>query len=97
MDEPFSALDEFTRDGLNLQLLEVWQKIGATVVFVTHSIQEAVFLADRVVMLSPRPGRIMRIEPVPFGRPRLFDLRFDLDFTHLVAGLRHLLQVDQND
>ena len=97
MDEPFGSLDEFTRDRLNLQLLEVWQKIGATVVFVTHSIQEAVFLADRVVMLSPRPGRVMRIEPVPFGRPRLFDLRFDPDFTHLVAGLRHLLQVDQND
>ena len=97
MDEPFGALDEFTRDRLNLQLLEVWQKIGATVVFVTHSIQEAVFLADRVVVLSPRPGRISRIQDVPFGRPREFDMRFDPQFTSLVAELRHLLQSDDGE
>ena len=64
MDEPFGALDEFTRDRLNLQLLEVCNKTGSTVLFVTHSIQEAIFLADRVVMLSPRPGRITRIAEV---------------------------------
>jgi NitT/TauT family transport system ATP-binding protein len=97
MDEPFGALDEFTRDRLNLQLLEVWQKIGATVIFVTHSIQEAVFLADRVVVLSPRPGHVVRVEKPGFGRPREFDIRYDPKFTQLVADLRHLLQVDQFD
>jgi NitT/TauT family transport system ATP-binding protein len=94
MDEPFGALDEFTRDRLNLQLLEVWQKIGATVVFVTHSIQEAVFLADRVVVLTPRPGRVVRIEKIPFERPRRFELRFKPNFTDLVSDLRQLLQTD---
>jgi NitT/TauT family transport system ATP-binding protein len=94
MDEPFGALDEFTRDRLNLQLLEVWEKFGATAVFVTHSIQEAVFLADRVVVLSPRPGRVVRIERVAFPRPRAFDLRFAPTFTELMADLRHLLQSD---
>jgi NitT/TauT family transport system ATP-binding protein len=94
MDEPFGALDEFTRDRLNLQLLEVWEKIGATALFVTHSIQEAVFLSDRVAVLSPRPGRVVRLERVPFPRPRQFDLRFEPRFIELVAELRHLLQTD---
>lgn len=94
MDEPFGALDEFTRDRLNLQLLEVWDKIRATVIFVTHSLQEAIFLADRVVVLTPRPGRIARIAQVPFGRPRQFDIRFDPAFIQLVAELRRLLQID---
>lgn len=94
MDEPFGALDEFTRDRLNILLLEIWDKIGATVVFVTHSIQEAVFLADRVVVLSPRPGQIMRTAEVPYGRPRDFDIRFEDKFINLVAELRHLLTAD---
>lgn len=94
MDEPFGALDEFTRDKLNIQLLEIWEKIGATVVFVTHSIQEAVFLADRVAVLSPRPGRIARVAEVPYGRPREFDIRYDTPFIDLVAELRHLLTSD---
>jgi NitT/TauT family transport system ATP-binding protein len=62
---------------------------------VTHSIQEAIFLADRVVVLSPRPGRIVRIAEVPYGRPRRFDIRFEPQFTRLVAELRHLLQTDE--
>lgn len=94
MDEPFGALDEFTRDRLNLQLLEVWEKFGATALFVTHSIQEAVFLSDRVVVLSPRPGRVVRVGRVPFPRPRRFNLRFEPKFIELVAELRHLLQTD---
>jgi NitT/TauT family transport system ATP-binding protein len=94
MDEPFGALDEFTRDRLNISLLEVWEKIGATVIFVTHSLQEALFLADRVIVLSPRPGRITKVTDVPFGRPREFDIRFDPQFTSLQAELRHLLEVD---
>jgi NitT/TauT family transport system ATP-binding protein len=97
MDEPFGALDEFTRDRLNLQLLEVWEKTGATALFVTHSIQEALFLADRVVVLSPRPGRIARIETVPYERPRTFDIRYDPPFVELVAALRHLLEASHRE
>ena len=70
MDEPFGALDEFTRDRLNLQLLDVWHKAQATVIFVTHSIQEAIFLADRVTVLSPRPGRIVRIAKSSLPTPQ---------------------------
>ena len=94
MDEPFGALDEFTRDRLNLQLLDVWHKAQATVIFVTHSIQEAIFLADRVAVLSPRPGRIVRIARVPFPRPRPLDLRFEPEFGSLARELRALLETD---
>ena len=94
MDEPFGALDEFTRDRLNLQLLDVWHKAQATVIFVTHSIQEAIFLADRVTVLSPRPGRIVRIARVPFPRPRPLDLRFEPEFASLARELRALLETD---
>ncbi len=97
MDEPFGALDEFTRDRLNLQLLDVWTKIGASVIFVTHSIQEAAFLADRVVVLSARPGHVVRIADIPFDRPRGFDVRFEPTFIGLVAELRHLLQSEEID
>ena len=92
MDEPFGALDEFTRDRLNLQLLEVWHKAQATVIFVTHSIQEAIFLADRVAVLSPRPGRIVRIAGIPFPRPRPLDLRYEPEFGSLASELRALLE-----
>lgn len=93
MDEPFGALDEFTRDRLNLLLLQVWEKIRATIIFVTHSITEALFLSDRVVMLSSRPGRVMSIVDVPFERPRTFDVRFTQEFTEMTAELRHMLQL----
>ena len=96
MDEPFGALDEITRDSLNLLLLEVWEKNRATVIFVTHSISEALFLADRVVVLSPRPGRITTIVDVPLSRPRSFNMRFLPEFTKLTAELRHLLQSPEN-
>lgn len=92
MDEPFGALDEFTRDQLNLQLLEVWQKFGSTIVFVTHSLQEAIFLADRVIMMSPRPGRVVRSAQVPFGRPRSLEMRYEPEFARLNGELRALLQ-----
>ena len=94
MDEPFGALDEFTRDNLNIQLLELWLEARSTVLFVTHSLQEAIFLADRVVVLSPRPGRVIRIAEVPFPRPRDLRIRYRPEFAALNGELRELLQVD---
>ncbi len=71
MDEPFGALDEITRDGLNVHLLELWRRTGMTVVFVTHSIPEAVYLSSRIVVMSPRPGRIIDVidNNLPAERP----------------------------
>ena len=94
MDEPFGALDEFTRDNLNIQLLEVWQQARPTVLFVTHSLTEAIFLSDRVVVLSPRPGSVIRIADVPFDRPRQLAIRYRPDFASLNGELRELLQAD---
>ena len=94
MDEPFGALDEFTRDNLNIQLLDVWQQTRSTVLFVTHSLAEAIFLSDRVVVLGPRPGRVIRIADVPFGRPRELGIRYRPDFAALNGELRELLQTD---
>jgi NitT/TauT family transport system ATP-binding protein len=70
MDEPFGALDQITRDEMNQELLKIWEQTKSTVLFVTHSIAEAIYLSDRVVVLSPRPGRIVDIVGVPLGRPR---------------------------
>jgi NitT/TauT family transport system ATP-binding protein len=91
MDEPFGALDALTRDKMNLELQSIHAQAGATVVFVTHSIPEAVFLADRVVLLTPRPGRIRSVTPVPLGRPRSLETETSPEFQTIVRELRHEL------
>jgi NitT/TauT family transport system ATP-binding protein len=92
MDEPFAALDELTRDDLRYQLLELWSRTGATVLFVTHSIDEAVVLADRVVVLSPRPGRVVADVAVPIPRPRHPDVEDTEQFHQVVTVVRHALR-----
>ena len=91
MDEPFGALDALTRDRMNLELQRISVVTGATVVFVTHSITEAVFLSDRVVLLSPRPGRIRSVTPVGFPRPRSLDVETETGFQDIVRRLRREL------
>jgi NitT/TauT family transport system ATP-binding protein len=91
MDEPFGALDEMTRERLNMELLRVWAEIGSTVIFVTHSIQEAVFLSTRVVIMSPRPGRIAGIVGVDLPQPRTAATREDPHFFELVTEVRERL------
>ena len=89
MDEPFSALDEFSREKLNEELLSIWSKVGNTVVFVTHSIPEAVFLSDRVVVLSPHPGRLSKIVEINLPRPRSAELRNTPEFYELISQIRN--------
>jgi NitT/TauT family transport system ATP-binding protein len=91
MDEPFGALDAMTRDSMNLLLQQLWQDTGKTVVLVTHSISEAVFLADRVVLLSQRPGRVQDIVEVDFERPRDLKVSGDPRFGVLTENLRKQL------
>jgi NitT/TauT family transport system ATP-binding protein len=92
MDEPFGALDEMTRERLNLELLQIWERSGSTVTFVTHSISEAVFLSTRVVVLSARPGRIVGIIDVDLPQPRTADTREEARFAELIREVRHLLR-----
>ena len=93
MDEPFGALDEMTRERLNLELLAIWQKLASTVVFVTHSIAEAVFLSTRVVVMSPRPGRIAGIVEIDLPMQRTVETREDPRFFELVTQVRELLRL----
>ena len=91
MDEPFGALDALTRDRMNLELQGIHAASGATIVFVTHSIPEAVFLADRVVLLTPRPGRIRSVTEVGLPRPRSLETETGAQFQDIVRGLRREL------
>jgi NitT/TauT family transport system ATP-binding protein len=93
MDEPFGALDEMTRERLNLELLSIWEKTANTVVFVTHSITEAVFLSGRVVVMSPRPGRIAGAVDVDLRYPRTVETREAPRFFELVTQVRELLRL----
>ena len=92
MDEPFGALDEMTRERLNLELLRIWEQSGSTVIFVTHSISEAVFLSTRVVVMSPRPGRIVGIVDVDLPQPRTAETREEPRFAELIRDVRQLLR-----
>ena len=92
MDEPFGALDEIVRDMLNEQLLRLWDKTGKTALFVTHSIPEAVFLSTRIVVMSPRPGRIHDVIECDFPRDRTLDIRETPEFLEVANRVRHGLR-----
>ena len=88
MDEPFSALDEFTKEKLHVDLLNIWRKTNKTIIFVTHNIQEAVFLSSRICVLSPHPGRLSAVIDVNLPRPRTMEMKNTQAFTDLVAKVR---------
>jgi NitT/TauT family transport system ATP-binding protein len=92
MDEPFAALDAQTREVMSLELLRIWEQDRKTVLFVTHGIDEAVYLADRVVVMSGRPGRVKEIIPVNLVRPRSLEIKDDPDFVRLRRHIWDLLE-----
>ncbi|TPQ47040.1 ABC transporter ATP-binding protein, partial [Prosthecomicrobium hirschii] len=88
MDEPFGALDEFTRDRLNAELRRIWAETGTTILFVTHSVYEAVFLADQVLVLAANPGRVAALQPIELPRNRELAVRDTAEFVAIAARLR---------
>jgi NitT/TauT family transport system ATP-binding protein len=97
MDEPFGALDALTREEMSLELLRIWAETGAAVLFVTHSISEAVLLADRVVVMSPRPGRIADVVPIGLPRPRDFSQEGTPAFHAAAQRIRALIYAKKGD
>jgi NitT/TauT family transport system ATP-binding protein len=95
MDEPFGALDEMTRERMNMELLKIWDRTSTTVLFVTHSIAEAVFLSSRVVVMSARPGRIASIVDIDLPRERTADTRETEAYFHLVTVVREALRGEE--
>jgi len=94
MDEPFGALDAMTRDKMNLELLRIWSERKKTVIFITHSISEAVFLSDRVVVMTPRPGKINKIFDITLPRPRDISIKETLEFINYIKEIRVTLGDD---
>ncbi len=93
MDEPFGALDAFTREMMNLELLRIWTERKMTVIFITHSISEAVFLSDRVAVMTPRPGMVNRVVAIPIPRPRTIDIMAKPEFGDLVLKIREVFSI----
>ena len=92
MDEPFAALDAQTREHMQLELLKIWGQARKTVVFITHQINEAVYLADRVAVMSPRPGRIKGVFDIPFERPRALSIKRDARFLEIEDAIWQLVE-----
>lgn len=88
MDEPFGALDAFTRDEMNLLIQKIWMETGKTIVFITHNVTEAIFLSDRVVVMSPRPGTVSHIFNIDLPRPRTIEQTYTQEFIKLVLEIK---------
>jgi NitT/TauT family transport system ATP-binding protein len=97
MDEPFGALDEIVRDHLNEQLLHLWERTGKTIGFVTHSIPEAVYLSTKIVVMSPRPGRITDVIESPLPKERPLDIRDTPEFLEVAHRVREGLRAGHQD
>ena len=92
MDEPFGALDAFTRDEMNLLIQKIWMETGKTIIFVTHNVSEAIFLADRVVVLTPRPGRLAHVFPIDLPRPRTIDMTYSPEFIRMILQVKATIE-----
>jgi NitT/TauT family transport system ATP-binding protein len=91
MDEPFGHLDFILKETLQVSLRELWNNVGGTIVFVTHDIEEAIFLGDRIVVMTPRPGKIAKIIPIDFGKVRADEIRTSPEFIAIRREVRELM------